>query len=213
MRDKKGRFILGHHFFGRKSVTITVTCHNCGKKYKTRPCDIKNNKNTYCSKYCLNTRIRTNNKIQKECIKCNSIFYIFPSSKQIYCSKKCANLNLIGKVAWNKGLKGFNAKEKHPNWKGGITDIDTLERKRFQKSIQKLVFERDSYKCTKCGKGGDLQVDHIQPWAEYIELRFDINNCRTLCASCHYELTYGRKMPEYINGWGHNLLERVWVTK
>jgi 5-methylcytosine-specific restriction endonuclease McrA len=57
----------------------------------------------------------------------------------------------------------------------------------------------------KLEKGCALQVDHIQPWAEYVELRFDINNCRTLCMACHYKITFGKDMPKGVTTWGHNL--------
>ena len=56
-----------------------------------------------------------------------------------------------------------------------------------------------------CGVYGvSLQVDHIQPWSEYVEGRFDINNCRTLCTKCHYKITFGKSMPESIKAWGYN---------
>lgn len=48
-----------------------------------------------------------------------------------------------------------------------------------------------------------LQVDHIQSWTEYIELRFEMNNLRTLCMECHYFITFGKKKPENVV-WGHN---------
>jgi hypothetical protein len=60
-------------------------------------------------------------------------------------------------------------------------------------------------------RGVNLHVDHIQPWAEYVEGRFDMNNCRTLCVKCHYKITFGKEMPETIISWGHNLLEGVRV--
>lgn len=95
--------------------------------------------------------------------------------------------------------------ENHHNWHGGTTSVDRLERVRFQRTIQKQVFERDNYTCQICGtRGGWIQVDHIKPWAEYVELRFDINNCRTLCMGCHYKITFGREKPKDVV-WGHNL--------
>lgn len=58
-----------------------------------------------------------------------------------------------------------------------------------------------------CGQRGvALQVDHIQPWAEYVELRFDINNCRTLCQGCHYQITFGKPIPSNVRAWGHNFI-------
>ena len=101
---------------------------------------------------------------------------------------------------------GYMKKENHWNWKGGITTKDKLERIKFRKYIQKKVFERDNYTCQICDEqGGKLQVDHIQSWAEYVELRFNIENCRTLCQECHYEITFKKPMPQTIKTWGHNL--------
>jgi len=77
-------------------------------------------------------------------------------------------------------------------------------RDKFRREMQGKVFERDDYTCQICGeRGGDLQVDHIQSWADYPELRFKMDNCRTVCMSCHYYLTFKRKLPKGIK-WGHN---------
>lgn len=96
----------------------------------------------------------------------------------------------------------------HPRWKGNSTE-DYRERRRFRQTMQKRVFERDDYTCQLCGRRGiNLQVDHIQPWAEYVELRFNMDNCRTLCAQCHYEITFKKPMPLGIKGWGHNLMQK-----
>lgn len=98
----------------------------------------------------------------------------------------------------SEALKG----EKCYLWKGGITPISQLERVKFSKMIHNKVLQRDNYTCKMCGKkGGNLHVDHIQPWSEYIELRFNINNCRTLCIDCHYYVTFGRKKPKNSK-WG-----------
>lgn len=122
---------------------------------------------------------------------------------------------------WNKNKKGLQVSPRkgkkypylqganNPNWKGGITPMDKLERVRFRQTMQKLIFERDNYKCQICESTGDLQVDHIASWTEFKELRFDPENCRTLCAKCHYKLTFGREMPENVKAWGHNLGRRV----
>jgi hypothetical protein len=51
------------------------------------------------------------------------------------------------------------------------------------------VFQRDNYKCVKCGSGGELNADHIKLFALYPELRTDLDNGQTLCISCHKEKT------------------------
>lgn len=86
--------------------------------------------------------------------------------------------------------------EKHYRWKGGISkEGDTIRQSIEGRSWRKSVFERDNYTCQECGQiGGELNADHIKPFAYFPDLRFDINNGRTLCVSCHRKTnTYGNK--------------------
>lgn len=125
-----------------------------------------------------------------------------------FCNK-IRNLNLLGIVGMTGKHHSEESKEKikRANWtiEGGIYPEDLIQRKKFARDIQKKVFERDSYTCKECGKkGGFLQVDHKKSWAKYKDQRFDLDNCQTLCMSCHYKKTYGKDMPKGLI-WGHNL--------
>lgn len=54
------------------------------------------------------------------------------------------------------------------------------------KELRKLVFKRDNYSCVICSKTNCyIEMDHIKEWCNYPELRYDSNNCRTLCKDCH----------------------------
>lgn len=106
-----------------------------------------------------------------------------------------------GRDSWNKGLKGYRAGEESHLWKGGITPINEQIRKSLEyKQWRKEVFERDNFTCQICGnnESGNLNADHIKPFAYYSELRFDINNGRTLCIDCHKKTdTYGHKAHKH----------------
>ena len=80
--------------------------------------------------------------------------------------------------------------EKHWNWKGGRGQrpVATIEYKNWRQG----VFERDNYTCQMCDRrGGDLNADHIKPWALHEKLRYNVSNGRTLCVKCHKEITFG----------------------
>lgn len=68
-----------------------------------------------------------------------------------------------------------------------ITPIHHAIRNSFEYKLwRKAVFERDRFTCRFCYKiGGKIQADHIKRFSEYPELRFAIDNGRTLCVECH----------------------------
>lgn len=98
--------------------------------------------------------------------------------------------------------KGICCGDKHWNWKGGISKKDKNERTKFLKYVAPKILQRDNYICSICNiRGGILHVDHIKRWSAFPELRFNLNNCRTLCRSCHYKITFGKPMPKESK-WG-----------
>ena len=96
--------------------------------------------------------------------------------------------------------------DKSNAWEGGKMTQNDLDRERFRRELQAVVFKRDNYTCQICGQhGGKLQAHHVRSWSESVELRFDISNCQTLCEKCHYLITFGKDMPQDVMSWGHNL--------
>lgn len=55
--------------------------------------------------------------------------------------------------------------------------------KKVGKTVREAVFERDGYKCVRCGSDEKLQVDHILP--QSCGGPHVIENLRTLCQSCN----------------------------
>ena len=78
------------------------------------------------------------------------------------------------------------------NWQGGLTQGNRKIRNSLEYSIwRRAVYERDGYQCIWCGaKNGNgktiiLNADHIKSFSKFPELRFAIDNGRTLCIDCH----------------------------
>jgi len=91
----------------------------------------------------------------------------------------------------------LKTRELASNWKGGITPINKAIRNSFEYKLWRTaVFERDNYTCIWCGaKDKYLNADHIKPFAYFPELRFAIDNGRTLCIDCHKTTdTYARRI-------------------
>lgn len=93
----------------------------------------------------------------------------------------------------------------HNWWKGGVTpERVKIWRSKEYKLWRKSVFERDNYTCVWCGnKNGNgktiiLNADHIKPFSLFPELRFAIDNGRTLCVDCHRTTdTFGSRIFKY----------------
>ena len=201
---------------------MIIKCIKCKKEFISYPCE-KNRR--FCSNEC-----RKNGSV-RQCLQCKKQFYCFGYrlNTQKWCSVRCKSLYSRKDVECDNCKKIFNRlkiyiKDKNYcsikckakstsgslnfNWKGGVSKENAKQRSTFFQTMQKQVLKRDNYTCQLCGSIKNLQVDHIQSWSEYIELRFCIDNCRTLCARCHYFITYNKEMPKNAEAWGNNYKQR-----
>lgn len=131
-------------------------------------------------------------------------------SKRIEVRRKIKNANIGKKLSKEHKEKigetiskiqfGIN----NPNWKGGITSENEKNRKNNSfKGWREAVFARDNYTCQKTKiKGVKLHPHHIQNFAEYPELRYEVSNGITLSEKEH------RKFHR-IYGWTKNTREQL----
>ena len=107
---------------------------------------------------------------------------------------------------------GLMSGNKHPNWQGGICELDLRLRTYTKVNLNKKVLKRDYYKCQLCGSKKILHIHHIKPFNEVVseicnehknldvvkdinklydiiinDGRFtDLNNLITYCKNCHF---------------------------
>ncbi|MBP5446200.1 MAG: HNH endonuclease [Acholeplasmatales bacterium] len=71
----------------------------------------------------------------------------------------------------------------------GIWDaICRVERGKVSNKMRFLIYQRDGYRCCKCGRSQnscDLEIDHIKPIAKGGKSTYD--NLQTLCSRCNKE--------------------------
>ena len=149
------------------------------KKYVCKFCQTNNIGRK--AKHCRGCRF-VKNKTLSKCAFCGRETLSFPCRPKKFCSKKCQ-------------MESYNGKG-NPHWMGGITKPNKKIRASKEYAVwRESVFVRDNYTCVLCGQiGGTLNADHIKPFSVFTELRFDINNGRTLCLPCH------KKTPTYLKG-------------
>ena len=56
-------------------------------------------------------------------------------------------------------------------------------------AVRLAAKRRDQFRCTKCGRRGRLEVDHVIPARHEPERAFDLSAVQTLCRGCHLEKT------------------------
>lgn len=159
-------------------------CLVCSTVFKTKPSHYERRK--YCSYKCYDLA-------RKETLRGgNNPCWRGGDPKCIDCGLEITKYRTRCVGCYRDQNKGEN----HYNWQGGITnELVRLRNSKEYKSWRESVFERDNYTCQDCGRvGGALNADHIKPFAYYPELRFALENGRTLCKPCH------EKTPTYLSG-------------
>ena len=71
----------------------------------------------------------------------------------------------------------------------GSRHFAALNRKRWT-LLRLRVFERDNWRCVRCGRAGRLECDHVVPLRDG-GAPWDMANLQSLCRSCHIDKTAG----------------------
>jgi len=130
-------------------------------------------------------------------------------AKELIRKKMKGNSNKLGKKLTikqienvSRGHKGqikshkaysFGKGKENPNWKGGVTPLNELLRRRSKWKIwREAVFLRDNFTCQNkdcdfCNNkiGVMLHPHHIKPLSLYPKLIFRVDNGITYCAEFH----------------------------
>lgn len=131
-------------------------------------------------------------RICKDCkiLKPLSDFYkrksglIYVQCKKCYLDRYSPNRGKPNAGRFKKGLVPWNRKMEN-----GRRSIKARE-------WALAVFERDK-KCVNCGAIKDLNSHHVKDWNKYPKLRFDLNNGKVLCRSCH-AIEHGKKKCNFL---------------
>ena len=185
-------------------------CLWCSKEFIAYPSKVRAGRDRYCSQICGYLGRRK----PRKCKECKRIFQEVSAPQLDFCSKECKMKGSFGNFIKHRyegkvsPLKGRSRPDfsgpNHPNWLGGITLADKKLRNSLDYRLwREAVFKRDNWSCKFCGDRSRsdnyvyLEADHIKPWALYPELRFAIDNGRTLCKPCHKTTdTYGHKASQ-----------------
>ncbi len=181
--------------------TLSKICSNCSgvfNKAYTESVRAFLERRKHCSRECravtqtgvklpestvanMRGKVAHNKKLylSKTCAECGGFF----SVPQRLEAQKCCSVQCAGAFK-NEGKSPLNK---------------VLRMSAAYKAWRTLVFERDDYTCRECSqRGGKLHADHIQPFAFFLKLRFEVSNGRTLCVPCHMKTeTYGGRAQRH----------------
>jgi len=165
-----------------KNPNNNVKCSECEKDFYRRGNRKFACRFVTCSKECKN---KYQGKIKYPprprpgkvtiCKVCKTEKYFPPSYERKYCSSECY---------FNDGDSNRPKGVKHYAYTGKAKYRRSLDHRLRRWS--RLLRKRDGRICRKCGeRNGVMCADHILPWADFPELRYELRNGQIICQSCH----------------------------
>lgn len=181
MRDSKGRFLKGYR------PSIETEFKKGQTRHKPKP---------YWNKEYLEDLY-----IKKQLTASDIAKRISTSERNIlyYLKKHNIPRRTVSETRKNKkwGLSGnlnpmYGKRGKlSPVWQGGSTPLRQRDYSRSEwKELRKQALKRDNYRCQDCRISihlKKLHIHHIKSFAKFPELRYRLDNLRTVCVDCHKE--------------------------
>ena len=169
-----------------KTEGVHISCGHCKQALRIEPNQVGRKK--FCSKACM-----------REGMEYKGLFEpghpdLVPQESRGHSAETRAKM-----VVANRKVARYGAD--NPLWKGGARDQRKREMKGYPyRDWRAAVFTRDNWTCQCCGvRGGYLEADHIKPWCAFPDLRYEVDNGRTVCRPCHMKLdTHGYKARKYM---------------
>lgn len=173
MRDKKGRFVKGHHIGkGRKFTEEHKRKLREARKRQVITEETKTKlRQTALKKIADGKRWGRNKSGWK--MSSEEAKRMAESRTGIPCSEE--RRKAISDARQGNFREGFRKED--------ATESAERKRPEYREWVKK-VFERDKHLCQRCGKKG-RHAHHIKNYRDYPELRLDIDNGKTLCVVCH----------------------------
>ncbi|MDM5264671.1 HNH endonuclease signature motif containing protein [Sulfurovum sp. XTW-4] len=187
------------------TMKVQIVCPDCKTKYNRLFHILARSGNFLCQKCTVNEKLGSRPDIGYSNNKLTLIEHTENFSNSLYrceCGKtkvientrvRSGHIQSCGCLKVETMLKAKEAQdhtgEKHPNWKGGVSEESHLLRTSVEyKAWRVKVFERDMYTCKKCYQvGGNLNAHHIEEFANNKDKAYDLDNGITFCDKCHRE--------------------------
>lgn len=225
------------------SESVDVVCDECGKIYKRTIKNIKKSRFKFNKDICISCAAKLSLSKKPQCskdfwnldkkeihsksIKNSENYYNsiknrpdisgeknpMYGKKHLDVTKKKMSTARTGKIG-----------EKSTAWKGGKLSITRLV-KGYQNrnGWYKMIYERDGFKCVKCGSKNKIEAHHIKPIKEIVDeykdkfdnnnelylflisldiiIDSDLKNGITLCRECHIKehINFGSHFPKISN--------------
>lgn len=211
------------HLSNGSNVKVIVKCDFCGNEVLKRYADAIRQPHHFCNHDCSHKyqrKIAIDNLNQK--LGCSFKDWLY----QKYIVEMLPTKNIANELGFSSHqaivdwLRVFEIPVRtwgesrtgklSPNYNPNLTDEERRKQRDTKEDVwfKQGVFKRDNYTCQKCGKhGGLLNAHHLQNYADFLSLRYDVNNGITFCDNCHktfhkkygYRHTTNKQVIQYLS--------------